>query len=111
MDFVSGLRTIGGQGDSTTKEGVAVHVYAANTSMGKKAFASNDGDMLILPQQGRLDIQTEYGKMMVRPGELCVIQAGIRFRVQLPDDDSRGCTSEISTYLSPGGQLADDLVT
>ena len=37
-------------------------MYLANTSMEKKAFCNNDGDMLILPQQGRLDIQTEFGK-------------------------------------------------
>lgn len=91
IDFVAGLQTIGGQGDSTTKEGLAVHIYAANASMEKKAFCSNDGDMLFLPQQGRLDIQTEYGRMMVRPGELCVIQAGMRFSVQLPDGIARGC--------------------
>jgi homogentisate 1,2-dioxygenase len=76
-------------------------MYLANTSMEKKAFCNNDGDMLILPQQGRLDIQTEFGKyvlkcnffwevfdhyvyyyrLMVRSGELCVIQRGIKFKV------------------------------
>lgn len=45
-----------------SREGLAVHVYLANESMGKKAFVNSDGDMLILPQQGRLDIQTELGK-------------------------------------------------
>ena len=59
--------------------------------MGNKAFCNNDGDLLILPQQGRLDVQTELGKLMVRPGELLVIQRGIRFRVALPDGPSRGC--------------------
>lgn len=44
------------------REGLAIHVYLANESMGKKAFVNSDGDMLILPQQGRLDIQTELGK-------------------------------------------------
>lgn len=66
-------------------------MYASNTSMGNKAFCNNDGDMLILPQQGRMDVQTEYGKLMVRPGELLVIQRGIRFRVAFPDGPSRGC--------------------
>lgn len=61
--------------------------------MHRKAFASQDGDFLILPQQGRLDIQTELGRMMVRPGELCVIQRGIRFKVSLPDGPVRGCAS------------------
>ncbi|KAK4550709.1 hypothetical protein LTR36_000288 [Oleoguttula mirabilis] len=63
--------------------------------MQKSAFCNNDGDMLILPQQGRLDIQTEMGRMMVRPGELAVVQAGIRFKVSLPDGPSRGYIQEV----------------
>ncbi len=33
-----------------------------------------DGDFLIVPQQGILDITTEFGKMTVVPNEICVIQ-------------------------------------
>ncbi len=62
IDFVDGLKTIGGQGDPTLREGLAIHMYVANSSMGNRAFCNNDGDMLILPQQGRLDIQTEHGR-------------------------------------------------
>ena len=62
MDFIAGLKTIAGNGDPTLREGLAIHIYLANTSMEKKAFVDNDGDMLLMPQQGRLDIQTEFGK-------------------------------------------------
>lgn len=95
VDFVRGLKTIGGNGDPTLREGLAVHIYTANMSMESTAFCNNDGDMLLLPQQGRLDIQTELGRMMVRPGELAVIQAGIRYAVRLPDGPSRGYVQEI----------------
>jgi len=103
VDFVDGLKTIAGNGDPTLREGLAIHMYLANTSMDKKAFCNNDGDMLILPQQGRLDIQTEFGKLMVRSGELCVIQRGIKFKVILPDGPSRGYIQEIygSHYILP----------
>jgi homogentisate 1,2-dioxygenase len=84
-----------GQGDATAKSGIAVHMYSANASMQNRAFCNNDGDFLILPQQGRLNIQTELGKLIVRPGELIVIQAGIRFKVLLPDGPSRGYVQEI----------------
>ncbi|KAK7424160.1 hypothetical protein QQZ08_008766 [Neonectria magnoliae] len=94
-DFVNGIRTVGGQGDPTLREGLAIHIYTANKSMTNKAFSNNDGDLLILPQEGRLNIQTELGWMMVRPGELVVIQAGIRFRVLLPDGPVRGYIQEI----------------
>ncbi|ODA83288.1 hypothetical protein RJ55_01800 [Drechmeria coniospora] len=94
-DFVSGMRTIGGQGDPSLREGLAIHVYSANRSMANSAFCNNDGDFLILPQHGRLQIQTELGWLMVRPGELAVIQAGIRFRILLPDGPVRGYVQEI----------------
>jgi homogentisate 1,2-dioxygenase len=62
IDFVQGLKTICGHGDPPLKEGLAIHMYSANASMQNQAFCNNDGDMLIIPQQGRLDIQTEFGK-------------------------------------------------
>lgn len=62
VDFVQGLKTIAGNGEPTLREGLAIHMYLANESMDKKAFCNGDGDMLILPQLGRLDIQTEFGK-------------------------------------------------
>ncbi|RDB26239.1 Homogentisate 1,2-dioxygenase [Hypsizygus marmoreus] len=103
IDFVDGLKTIAGNGDPTLREGLAIHMYLASASMGKKAFCNNDGDMLILPQLGRIDVQTEFGKLMVRPGELLVIQRGLKFKVILPDGPVRGYIQEIfgSHYTLP----------
>lgn len=85
IDFISGLKTIAGSGDPTLLEGLATHVYTANTSMTQKAFVNADGEFLIVPQQGALDIQTEFGPLFVQPGEIVVIQRGLRFRVSLPE--------------------------
>lgn len=63
--------------------------------MNKKAFVNSDGEFLVVPQQGALDIQTEFGHLFVQPGELVVIQRGIRFSVQLPDGPSRGYILEV----------------
>ncbi|GAW08883.1 homogentisate -dioxygenase [Lentinula edodes] len=103
VDFVDGMKTVAGNGDPTLHEGLGVHMYLANTSMGRKAFCNADGDMLILPERGRLDIQTEFGRIMARPGELVVIQRGIKFKVKLPDGPSRGYIQEIygSHYTLP----------
>ncbi|CCF42448.1 hypothetical protein CH063_12443 [Colletotrichum higginsianum] len=68
VDFVQGLKTIVGHGDPTSKDGLAVHVYTANASMKNRAFCSNDGDMLFVPQVGRLDVQTEFGRYGVNGG-------------------------------------------
>ncbi|KAF9193497.1 hypothetical protein BGZ50_007427 [Haplosporangium sp. Z 11] len=102
-DFVQGLHSIAGAGDVGVKHGMAVLIYAANKSMDDSAFYNSDGDFLIVPQQGRLDITTEFGKMMVHPNEICVIQRGIRFSVNLPDGPSRGYICEVfnGTWTPP----------
>lgn len=62
VDFIDGLKTILGAGEPSLNEGHAIHPYSANASMDKRAFMNSDGEMLIIPQSGRLDIQTELGK-------------------------------------------------
>jgi len=95
VDFVDGWRTIAGAGSPDMKAGLAIHSVVATKSMGRRAFVSNDGDLLIVAEKGRLDIQTEFGKMMVAPGEICVIQRGIRFKVTLPDGPIRCYIQEV----------------
>lgn len=46
-DFVEGLKTIAGTGDTSMKSGLAIHIYTANTSMKDKSFFNSDGDFLI----------------------------------------------------------------
>lgn len=46
-DFVQGLYTICGAGDSKTRSGIAVHIYACNASMSNKCFYNSDGDFLL----------------------------------------------------------------
>ena len=68
-----------GAGDPTMKAGLGILLYAAGKDMGDEAFYSADGDFLIVPQHGVLDIQTEMGKLLVQPNEICVIPRGIKF--------------------------------
>ncbi|KAA8902951.1 Homogentisate 1,2-dioxygenase [Sphaerosporella brunnea] len=95
VEFFEGFKTLAGSGEPTLREGLATHIYSCNASMSKRAFVNSDGDFLIVPQQGALDIQTEFGPLYVQPGEICVIQRGQRFRVRLPDGPSRGYILEI----------------
>jgi homogentisate 1,2-dioxygenase len=93
-DFVEGMVTFGGNGDVATQVGMAVHVYAANRSMTDCIFYNADGEMLIVPQQGRGRFVTELGVIEASPGEIVVIPRGLRFRVELPDGPSRGYICE-----------------
>lgn len=83
VNFVQGLKTIGGHGDPTLKEGLAVHMYSFNADMRNEALVNNDGALLIVPQRGTLDIQTELGYLRVPPGDIAVVPAGFRFAVRL----------------------------
>nr|CAD7201110.1 unnamed protein product [Timema douglasi] len=83
VDFSEALHTICGAGDPMTRSGIAVHIFLCNTSMENKCFYNSDGDFLIVPQQGSLAITTEFGKMEVDINEICVIQQGMKFSVNV----------------------------
>jgi hypothetical protein len=74
--------------------GVGIHLYAANSSMRGRFFYDADGELLIVPQQGRLHIATELGMLELEPQEIAVIPRGVRFRVDLPDGAARGYVCE-----------------
>lgn len=92
--FLEGLRTVTTAGDVHTQVGMAAHVYVANADMEDTFFFNADGEMLIVPQLGRLEIATELGVMEVAPKEICVIPRGMIFRVRLPDGPVRGYVCE-----------------
>ncbi|KAG8429947.1 hypothetical protein GDO86_018787, partial [Hymenochirus boettgeri] len=91
LDFVSGLHTVCGAGDARSRNGIAIHMYTANTSMIDRCLYNSDGDFLIVPQKGKLLILTEFGKMLVEPNEIC---QGIRFSVEI-FGESRGYILEV----------------
>ncbi len=93
-DFVDGLYTMGGNGHPAAHAGVGIHMYAANASMQGRFFYDADGELLLVPQQGRLVLATELGVLEVEPQEIAVVPRGVRFRVELPDGPSRGYVCE-----------------
>jgi homogentisate 1,2-dioxygenase len=93
-DFVDGIRTLMANGDADAQTGMATHVYVANRSMGKRACVNADGEMLFVPQQGRLLITTEMGILDVKPGEVALVPRGVVFKVELPEGPSRGYVCE-----------------
>ena len=88
VDFVDGM--VSYAGNALT----GIHLYAANRSMEKRFFYDSDGELLIVPQQGRLEIATELGLLEVEPQEIALIPRGVRFQVRLPDGAARGYVCE-----------------
>jgi len=93
VDFIDGWQTMAGNGSAEAMSGCAIHVYAANRSM-QRFFYSADGELLVVPQEGRLAIATELGLLELEPQEIAVIPRGVRFRVTLPDGQARGYVCE-----------------
>ena len=93
-DFLDGWITMAGNGDPAMMSGCGIHMYAANKAMDDRFFYNADGELLIVPQHGRLRLATEFGILDVAPLEIAVIPRGVRFRVLLPDETARGYVCE-----------------
>jgi homogentisate 1,2-dioxygenase len=93
-DFVDGLRTIAGNGSPDAHGGCGIYWYVANRSMQERFFYDADGELLLVPQLGKLRVATELGVIDVEPQEIVVIPRGLRFRVELPEGQARGYICE-----------------
>ena len=93
-DFLAGLATLGGNGSPDAHTGCAIYWYVANRSMNGRFFYDADGELLIVPQLGRLRLVTELGVLEVAPLEIAVIPRGLRFRVELLERGARGYVCE-----------------
>ena len=100
--FVQGLRALCGAGGPGLKTGLSIYSYTATASMRDEAFFSADGELLIVPEQGALTVQTELGWLRVESGEILVIPRGVHFAVFV-DGPSRGYALEVfqSHFILP----------
>src|SRR5687768_3613653 len=94
MDFVDGLATMLHARLPDDLEGCAVHLYRASKSMDRRVFVDADGELVIIPQQGTIEIQTELGRLEVPPGFIAVVPRGMKFRVMLREGEARGYVAE-----------------
>ena len=97
MNLFESIFTMAGSGDASTKSGVGIHMYhcdASEMTRSRQSFVNSDGDMLVVPQHGPLEVQTEMGKLEVPPGHICVIPRGIRCSVDCVEQ-SRGYILEV----------------
>lgn len=102
--FVQGLVTWLDNGSVAGLSGSAVHLYAATESMKDSFFYSADGEMLIVPQEGDLELRTECGVLEVSPGWVACIPRGMKFSAQLGGDKARGyvCENYGAPFRLPG---------
>jgi homogentisate 1,2-dioxygenase len=94
MDFVDGLATLAGSGEPAGQSGIAVHIYRANRSMQRRYFHCSDGELMFVPQEGRISLFTELGRLDLEPGEIGVVPRGMKFKVELAGAAARGYLCE-----------------
>ena len=93
-DFVDGLVTMLNAGVPEDLEGCAVHLYRAQRSMEGRVFVDADGELLIIPQQGAIELRTELGRLEVGPGDVALVPRGMKFRVHLIEGEAAGYVAE-----------------
>ena len=93
-DFVDGLATMLVARHPEDLEGCAMHLYHAQRSMDSRVFVDADGELLIIPQDGAIELHTELGRIEAGPGDIALIPRGLKFRVHLLDGESRGYVAE-----------------
>lgn len=93
-DFVDGVVTYAANGCVESGQGIAAHIYCANKPMGQRFFSNSDGELLIVPQEGQLEIRTELGVLQIEPQQIAVIPRGVKFQVNLLGATARGYMAE-----------------
>mmetsp|Transcript_29854 Transcript_29854/g.64616 ORF Transcript_29854/g.64616 Transcript_29854/m.64616 type:complete len:467 (+) Transcript_29854:60-1460(+) len=85
VDFIDGTVTIAANGDPTGGDGCSANVFAMGASMSSRGrfLRNSDADTLILPQNGALEVRTEFGTLHIEPQELALIPRGLVFQVNL----------------------------
>ena len=103
LDWLTGMRTMTTAGDVNTQIGMASHIYLVTASMEDTYFYSADSELLIVPQEGRLQFFTELGVIDLAPQEIVVIPRGLLYRVEVLEGPARGfvCENYGQTFALP----------
>jgi homogentisate 1,2-dioxygenase len=105
-DFIDGINTIAGNGDLYSQIGIGIHIYACNKGMGDRFFYNADGEMLIVPEMGRLGFLTELGAIQAGPGSVVCIPRGLKFRVE-PHPEDKQCRGYVCENYGQQFRLPD----
>src|SRR5690606_7035575 len=94
LTWLTGMRTMVTAGDVNTQTGMASHIYLVTESMKDEYFFSADGELLVVPQEGRLRFCTELGIIDLEPQEIAILPRGLVYRVEVLEGPARGFVCE-----------------
>ncbi len=97
-DFIEGLMPVGMSG-AFTDPAAAAYLYEIQHASKETFFCNADGEFLWIPQEGELTLETEFGALSIKPGDIGLIPRGVKFRIQLHSSKARGYLCE--NYKTP----------
>jgi homogentisate 1,2-dioxygenase len=103
-DFIEGLVTLAGNGNVAQNSGCSAHLYFMNRSMGDRFFYNSDGELLFVPRAGEVLLNTECGKLTIKPGEIGVVPRGMKFQASPVGESAEGylCENYGANFRLPG---------
>jgi homogentisate 1,2-dioxygenase len=103
LTWVTGMRTVTTASDVNTQTGMAAQVYLVTASMRNDYFHSADGELLVVPQEGRLRFCTKLGVIDLESQEIAILPLALVYRVELLDGPARGfvCENYGQTFTLP----------
>jgi homogentisate 1,2-dioxygenase len=93
-NFIEGVRTATVAGDMFSHSGMSSSWYFITRSMENEFFYTADGELLFVPQEGEIQIFTEFGKIDLTPCEIAVVPRGVKFKIILKTQKARGYLCE-----------------
>ena len=103
ISFLNGIKKYAhSEHNPAVKDGLSIYLYAFQSSIKytqKECILNSDGDFLIVPQNGKLILQTELGMLDVSPTEIVVIPRGIVFSISCDDKDDDNKDVIASGYI------------
>ena len=93
-NFFDGLFPIVTQGSAESRSGSTSYIYAFSNTEKNFVFKNSDGEMLLVPAKGNILVQTEFGFLSCKPGEVLVIPRGVHFSVLNLEEKATGYVCE-----------------
>jgi homogentisate 1,2-dioxygenase len=93
-DFVDGIVAMLHARQPQELEGCGVYLYRAQKSMDSRVFVDSDGELLLIPQEGAIELVTELGRLEVGPGDVALVPRGMKFGVHLIEGEAAGYLAE-----------------
>ena len=80
----------------TSSQSAQGYLYQCIKSMTSRFFSNRDGEFLFIPYEGKLQLRTEFGCLIISPGMIAVIPRGIYFTVDVLEGPAYGYLCENS---------------